>query len=497
MKKISQAKRNASALRREANSHTGRNGNALISMEADLYGGGIEPLMPANLTFENLFRAYWGKKQGAERFEQARDLSESSEFFSTIIYLKEIFFNDGLNFGEQRRGYSGGNSKLATWLKKQTAAADEEKQYDFARVVNDAWREWLICDNIVAFWQENKLGRGSLPVVTILDCELCDYKNAFGAETLKIKVPKVTLDSDELNRLAGKGLDQRYLDAIKNGKSLTLDESKGERFRVLTREKLGRGLGTPRVGQVLNDLSVMDLFGIGNWSAASMMKDVIRQVVKGHQIKQGPLAGQAMHFIKKKDADNFKKALRNKRGAFDVFTNFDVEVKFPFIDPKYFDAKKFEGTLSRLENWAGPLGKLMLAGQQSPFLMDMFGTEGRRQRQLVADFLAGIFNDPSFLGEANNPPKDLIPQWNPRSFTIQKMLIELARFAYTDGLVSPQTAREWLDLDDKEEGDRLEQAGKKPKRFTPVFEAKQGMVAGSNKGGRPVESPTGTPAEAS
>jgi hypothetical protein len=478
MRKISQARRAAGQRNGELNAHRDRNQNRLIAMEAaDLYGGTIDPLMPANLTFEMVFGALWGRKKGARQYKQARELSTSSDFFGATIYLKEIFFNDGFSFGEDK------NTKLKKWLREQG--------YDFARIVNDAWQEWLTCDNVVAFWQQREKQSDGLPIVTILDCEICDYKNAFGFETLTLQLPKVNFSAEELSRMSAKGLDKRYLDAIKDGKKLVLDESNGERFKVLTRAKLGKGLAPPRVGLVLQQLSVMELFGIGDWAAASMMKKVMRQFQKGHEIKAGPLAGQPTHFLKVKEAKQILNAQKNKDGAYDSVTNFDMNTKFPFIDPRYFDAKKFEGTLARLERWAGPVGRILLAGQsQSPYLMDAFETEGKRQRRLIGDFLAAIFRDESFVGN-NPPPVDLVPRWNQRSFTPAKMLIEMGRFLYSDGLLSGPTAREWFELDDKEEGDLQEKAAKKRQRYTPPFEAKQGMVAGSTKGGRPVESPTG------
>jgi len=487
-KKISQARRAAGMRAEELNGHRGRGaGKRLVAMEAaDILGGTIEPLMPANLMFENIYAALFGRKQGKEQFKQARQLAESSDFLSSIIYLKELFFNDSFSFGENN------NTKLKNWLRAQA--------YDFSRVVNDAWQEWLVCDNVVAFWQAagESDGKGQLPVVTILDCEICEYKNAFGMEMLTLSVPKLGLSSAELARLKASGLDNRYVEAISGGKKLLLDKTEGDRFKVLTRAKVGKGLAAPRVGSVLTQIGAMDLLGIGDWAAASMMKKVIRQFKKGHEITAGPLAGQPIHFLKKKESDQIKNANKNKDGAYDSVTNFDVNIGYPFMDPNYFTIKKMEGTLSRLERWAGPIGRLLLAGPtQSPYLMDAFETEGRRQRKLISDFLASIFSDESFIGNAD-PPVDLVPRWSPVTFTSKKNLIELSRFAQPNGIASPQTTREWLGLNDKEEGDRLVTANKNKQRFTPPFEAKQGIVSGTGpKGGRPTETPSGVPAEQS
>lgn len=453
-------------------------------MDASVYGGGaIEPLMPANLSFDNIFRAFWQRKKGSLQYKQARELAETSDFFASMIYLKNTFFNDDFNFGQSGQP----TDKLSKWLKEQN--------YDFDRVVNDAWLEWLTCDNVVAFWVRAD-DQTELPVVTILDCEICDYKNAFGAESLTIKVPKVTLKNAEMKRLSDNGLSERYLDALKKGEELTLDESQGEFFKVLTRAKLGKGLAPPRIGSVLTQLSTMELFGVGDWAAASQMKKVVRQIVKGHDIRNGPLAGQAIHFIKAKESKQIRDNLAKKDGAFDAVTNFDVGFKFPFIDPKYFDDAKFEGTLARLERWAGPLAIMLGDPTTVPMLVDFFETEGTHNRKLVGDFLASIFADENFIGDAS-PPSDLVPQWNPDSFTTSKMMLETLRMGTSSGLMSHQTGRKRMGLNDKTEGDNMEAAGKKPKRYTPPFEAKQGIVSGESKGGRPPKGPTGEPADPS
>lgn len=477
MKRLSQAAKAARQVRADL---AGRNGKTLVSMEAGLLGGTIEPLMPANLTFQNVFRSFWRNKKGAEQFKLVRTVAESSEFFSSMIYLKEIFFNDRFSFGEAN------NKKTAKWLKEQG--------YDFNRVVNDTWREWLTCDNVVAFWVEQDEG---LPIVTILDCELCDYKNAFGAETLKLKIPQVTLKSEELAQLKARGLPERYIDAIKNGRELTLDPDQGEHFRVLTRAKLGKGLDKPRVDSVLLALSTMELFGIGDWAAAEQMKKVMRQISSGHSITNGPLAGQAMHFLKTKTANQIKAQLKGKDGAFDMVTNFDILVKYPFLDPKYFDAAKMKGTIERLQRWAGPLAMMLGNPQMIPNLIDLFETEGRSQRDRVSKFLGSIFSDETFLGKVKlTSGAELVPQWNPHTFTTQKMLNEIVRLGYSNGLISPQSARGMLEMDNDVEGDLMEEAATKPKRYRPMFEAKQGLVAGANKGGRPQDNPATPPGEA-
>lgn len=445
----------------------------------------ITPLLPANLAFENVYRAFWNRKSGPLQFEQARSVAGTSDFLLGVFYLKEVFFNDAFRFlGTSPSPYKvGPDAKLSAWVREQ--------EYPFARVVSDVFQEWLVCDNVVAYWTKND-GK-ELPPITILDCEVCDYRNAFGKESLKLKVAKVTLGDEE-----AAGLPPRIANALKKGEDLKLDEGEGDRFKVLTRAKLGKGLGRPRMGGILLQLSTMELLGVADWAGAFQHKKVMRQFKKGHETRYGARNGSSANFIKAADAKAIHAANKGKDGAYDTVTNFDVDVKYPHFPTEFFDTKKYDGTLRRLEAWAGPLAAIMKQGQVNPLLFDLFAQEGRRCREQVGGYLDSIFNHPDFLGKAK-PPSPLLCQWNPRSFTSLKMMMELVRLAGGSGYMSPQTARECLDLDDRMEGDLMAAAHGKKKRYTPPFEAKQGMAgnAAPKAGGRPSGSPhpTGGPQE--
>lgn len=443
----------------------------------------ITPLLPANLAFENVYARFWGRKKGSEQFSQVREIAPTSDFLTPILYLKELFFNDAFRFLGTAPGFilDGPDPGLSKWVRDQG--------YDFRRVVNDVFAEWLLCDNVVAFWSENT--DRELPPITILDCEACEYSNLFGRETLKIKVAKVTLAEGD-----AQGMDARIAKALRTGEDLALD-AKGDRFKVLTRAKMGKGLGSPRIGAILQQLSTMELLGVADWAGAFQHKKVLRMFKKGHETRYGTRAGSSANFIKASDQKAIAAANKGKDGPYDTTANFDTKVEYPFFPTQFFDAKKYEGTLRRLETWAGPIAGMLQQGQVNPLLLDMFAQEGRRCREQVGDFLNSIFNHPDFLGKAK-PTSPLVCRWNPRSFTSFKMMMELVRLGSGNGLMSPQTARECLELDDKVEGDLMEASHKKKKRYTPPFEAKQGMAGGARGGGRPNEAthPAGGPQEA-
>ena len=285
---------------------------------------------------------------------------------------------------------------------------------------------------------------------------------------------------------------------------MTIDSRQGEYFKVLTREKLGNGLGVPRLKQIITQISTYDLLQLADWSGAFQSKTLIRQFKKGHLIQSGEQAGKSTHFVTKAQAKNILAAIKNKTGAFDLVSNFDLEIVYSFLSAAFFDVKKYAGVVEQMELWAGPAALMRRGGNVSPNLMDMFRAEGMADRRLVGMFIESILNDPNYCpGDAKSGAAggDLQVKFNGRTFLNTKMLLEWIRLGVSNGLAAPQTCTEALGLDTEEEGDLMVEAAKKPKRYTPVFEAKQGMSGPGGGvpavGGRPSDKPGAeTPAAA-
>ena len=406
-------------------------------------------------------------------------------FVQWLVAARLSFYNAGFTLGS-----ATGQKATADWLKQRSA-------YPFARLARDVWKEYQICSNVVAFWKQNKADDTSriagLPRVTIFDCDRVDYTNDFGVEIVSYTPIRRKLTPEEKRALG-----PRYADAIENGKKITLDPRLGEMSKVLSTAKSGYGLAMPRWRAIMDDLAILDLLKIGDWNGAWARKKLLRHGKKGHDVVgHGPLAGQPVYFFRPEFGKKLTKLLNDTPGFSELMTNFDLDLSYNFLSADFFENKVYAAVELRLDRWAGPLGMMMREGTTpSPYLMPIFKAEGTAEREIVGDFLADILNDPSFVGKEKAPSQRIIPQWDDTVFFNEKMLLGWFQFAYQNGLMSPQTCRRFLALSDEGETESLTDAHTRADDYTPVFEAKQGLLSevaggqqasrtGAAEGGRP------------
>ena len=237
-----------------------------------------------------------------------------------------------------------------------------------------------------------------------------------------------------------------------------------------------------------------------------------------------------MHFLKAAERDLILKGLSGKAGAYDIITNFNVTVKYPTleVDPKFLDPKKFEGVMNRLMQWVGPLGLLFKReqGRALDDIIPVLDAELDFHRGFVKDMLEEVFNDPAFKGEADDggeiperranreiggpgepPPgtEEGVPlnakitvSFSGLTLVTFKNLLNYITVGVTNGVMSPQTARTGLRLNEEQENANMVKAHATPANYTPVFEAKQGLLqdpgdqepdgSGGGGGGAPAQS---------
>jgi len=400
-------------------------------------------------------------------FEKCRQERQRGGFVNMLLHFKQLVFTDGMRF-------AFGNEP--TPAQEKWLARNESFLFE---VAEDFINEWLLCDNAAILWKSSD----GLPEVMIPDCEKLTYSTVLGVESLKMKLPKMILTSKQKSELG-----DRYTKAVESGASIEWGDETVEHFVVRTRGKMGAGLHMPRLYSIFQELSAMELLRKGDWNAAWRAKDVIRQYKRGHEIKQGPLAGQPIHFLKTKQAEKIRKEMRNKEGVFDLVTNFDSFVEFAFLDPKVFDDVRTKGLMRRVREWAGPLALLLCEANStpSPEWMSLLQTEGLHERGIYKRTLDGVLNDPSFFRGSDKIKGRLSVEFNPNTFISLKLLLEKVRLAGGNAWASPQTAREELGYDNRVESTRMKAAGQNRESFTPPFEAKQGLV-NDPQGGRPEE----------
>ncbi len=377
-----------------------------------------------------------------EIFTAARKFCAENEFARGVIAMKKLLFADGM---------------------KLTGRMEDE----LTRASADLWTEWLTCDNCAAAWVKDG---NAAPFVSVPDCEHLKFSDPFGEEALKVRFLQVTLTADQREALG-----TRYADAYAKGSLLTWGTGPGEMFSALKSSavhpsgKAGTGFGLPSIRSVFEPLATHALLSMGDWAAAWTAKDVIRLYRRGHKIDSGNLAGMPLHFMSGKESKLIAAEIAKRSGAWNAIANFDVTIDYPIFDFDYFADEKWKGTARRLLDWAGPVGSL-LRGDVTPEMRKLAHTEAKAHRAAVAGLLRDISLKCGF-GE-------LKVAFCPTTFLTHAEILGAVNSATASALMSPQTARAWLELDSDEESRLMLEAWKDPNKFTPPFEQKQGIVAG-------------------
>jgi hypothetical protein len=423
----------------------------------------LTPLLPANLLDMNAFRAPW-RRSGTDLYRRCRELNMDNDFIEGVNRIKESYFAQGFHVVRN-------TDAVEDFLATDDGAALNRLLHQLS---DDVWSEWLTCEAAVAYWQRPETG--GYPKVTILDCENVEYSYVLGVEKLQVTPAQIKLTKNQKNELGA-----RFADALEKGKPITLDRRKGECWQILKRGKRGSsGLGTPSLKAVMDIISQRELLKIADWAGSWTHKDVIRHIKKGHEITQGSLAGQPIYFLNTPQKNRIIAQNKNKGGAYMVISNFDLNYEFVFFDPKFFDAKKYEGVMAHLTKWAGALGRIYEGGLVSPYLMKMFEQEGLRSRERVSRFIESIVSDPDFAPDMEIP--ELKVAYNPHAFKSAQEILDWVRVA-SNGVASPQTQRRALGLDDATESRLMRKAHEAKADYTPPFEPRQGLLNGGD--GRP------------
>ena len=440
-------------------------------------------------TAEN-YRSLWGlggMAAPATRTVAARcrQLYGANDLVGWYVDTLVAACNDGFRVGIENADGSE-NPEMRKWLEE-----GQGSQFDFAALARDVFLERILCSNAALFWRQPDIGK--LPSVTVLNTEDCEWLNSFGVSMLTVSMAARTL-----TRAQQDALGPRYAGAYEGRPLEVVNGEHGEYFRVITGQKNGAGFRLPRLYQIFLDLSIRDLLRNGDWNAAWMLQNIIRLVRRGHEIKAGPLQGQDIHFLKGKEAKKIKAGLAVNKGTFDMVTNFDLTVTYSHLDPKYLSTDKYQGVTERLNQWFGPLGRMLeQRGAADPDTVKALEVQCMDLRGEVSRLFARMLNHQDFLSGIK-PPLPIQVTWSGNTFTSLKLIMERVRLAQSAGISSTRTAREDLGYDHARESARLQAKHKDPQAVTPAFEQKQGM-AGNGKnaagaGGRPAAAdPSPTP----
>lgn len=417
------------------------------SEAAALHGGGVYGRTEADF-FNNQEKAALPAER-RDQLKSARKWADRHWFISSALELRLAFLNHGLRITS--------DDADPAWI--------DDNEERILKYVEDAWREWLIMDNLASFWRD----AAATPVV--LSAEDCTYSDALGVEQLRVRL---NLQSNELQSLPD-GLRSRYAKG-----EVELSTAYGEHFRVLKRAKVGDGFGAPRMLSVFRSLTQSDSMEAADAVLAHAGRTVIRQHRLGHEIKSGPKAGQPVHFWKKDRASAVEKFFKGKIGLVEFTSNFDHDIQYSVPDSKLYDGKKYEGVLNRLLWWAGPCGFLLLASGVTPYLMPSLRTEAQAERRRMKLHLEAVLN-----AALDAPPGigRLRLSWSNRCFTETRIANEMVKFLTQQGPLSLRTALEEAGFDpDTERARKADEAETDREELLPLFDANHGDEPGRPDG---------------
>lgn len=384
----------------------------------------------------------------------AKDWHRDNWLIEALTATNTSFYNYG--FKVQARSKRD-QKKVKAWTEKTANRAR------LGRFVDSVWEEWHKCDNLVAFWREkNRVTPFLLPA------ENCTYTDAMGLEVLKVKL---NYSENEL-KVAGMNSDdaRRY-----STREIVLDEVRDEYFRVLTRGLRGKGLGVPRLHGCFRTLSQCESMEVGESMLAYGGRLVLRLHKMGFEVKSGSNATkQAEYLWKRSRADAIEGFFKGRQGFAETTAQFDHNISYVWVDPKHYDARKWETIANRLIWWGGPVAFMMMAKGVSPFLLPIFKARVQRERERVGPFLEEIIDGGFDIGAP------VRVSWSNRCFTDTRLAWDMVKALMQQGPLSLTTALQEADFDPEQEAERksAEAAASRDEELLPKFDPNHGQRPG-------------------
>lgn len=382
-------------------------------------------------------------------FTRCRRYAKESSFLVPYLKLKQDFYNYGfeIRVGE---GSTADNKALRSWLDqdiktdaeytdpstKETVKVQQQMTVEEAicKLVSDIWQEWLMLENVVTLWFKSD----SLP--TTVQPEQCTFTDKFGLPVLKYEHG---LTEAEIAMLPEEQ-QARFKEKV-----ILLSYDEGEFFKVLKSGPTGGGFSTPRLYSIFTLMSEVAQKEEGFHAQSYNLLAAPRQHKCGHKIDSGNHAGKPLWFLVgpagKKRADKILEVMKNRRGPFDMPTNFDHEIEFPWPELDRFDDTAWKGTDKRLTNWGGPIAQMLI--NQKVDGLEMLRAPATEERNTIARYARRI------IVEAFKAPDGLNIQltWSDLIFNSPAQAADLLKAAVQNALVSVKTAREQIGYNDAKE----------------------------------------------
>ncbi len=412
------------------------------------------------------------KMKGATQAAICRRFVEGNWFLRSVVPLRHASTIDGFDARDKNGKSMAG-------------------QYDFYSLVSDLLHEDLNTSNVVCIWRKGE----QLPTVTVLDMEVVEYGSIAGIERIIVTYPKDTAMAKDVTDNPASAADYKELlgekvyQACLKGGTVTFVKGREEDewdFEVMVGGKR-RGVFTmPELVSILADLDYLELMGVGDWNLAWFRKDVIRLIKKGYKVTNGQGAGVNSVDIGTKDIKDLGEGTSKINGNANVPANHDTDWSYLTVSPENFDPKQVEAVIERLMQFGGIeavvlLGSFSQQNGAAPSLMRNARTMAFARRGRIENLLRRIFSADEFRKlnwGARATKTTALPikfHWSVKSLYSIAELVELVS-GTNDGTASPQTRREWLDLDNDTEVLRLKAAHADRAGYAPPFEAGQALL---------------------
>jgi hypothetical protein len=426
------------------------------------------------------------QKPRSQVFYMTRNWFERQVFVRQIILLRFAIFNYGFNLNginpfmmpaKPEKEWSGETRRTHEWLSDKWYGIPTHKLV--AQFVRDAWMEWLIQDNVICIWRKRK--SGSRPLV--YPVEQCSYADDFGVERLAF--------AHGLSRsnVEGLKLPRDESSALKQSRDVNLTKTGNESdsnlfdFEVVKRSRFGFGLAWPQIRTLFNTVGAWEALELADWQLCDALRTVYELHKIGHEIKNGPHAGSAAHFLTKKRADAVRKQIAHNQQTLAavkrLIVNFDHAVEYPRPDPKNFSEVRFEGMFNRLLYWSMPLGQMIFAQSVNPFLMPFLKAQAANERQFMSEFIQTV------LVKTLGAPEQTRPGFCDDVFWDSRLLADILKTGLTTGPLSDETWLTKSGFNPEQERELKDKAVSHPlHQHVPIFDSAHGDQNG-DKGGRP------------
>lgn len=425
--------------------------------------GGEGPGGTRVIELGNILGNIYAPALGREAAKRTRHFCENHWWIRSMLSLKLSFFFSGMRV-------MGATKKQRDWLAKN-------RRMDKLRTFSgDIAREFCSMSNAAATWTDWSKAPWRQDIESIVS-----YGVFAGNRAMTICVPGQ----------AGTAPEEASADWKKHWKSggdVKLDPEKGDHFSVVTDGFSDKGLVQPSVMTALALFCTLEFLNRADWTASFSHGNIIRQVRKGFLLPggSGNNNGSVEKSMSSAQRTKLKKEVGAKTGGQDWVTQHDLEVLFKYLDPQFFDPRKYEGVMKHLRTWAGSLAELQ-DDKPSQYMLTQARAEAAFMRERVAALVSEVLNDGNLLDRTGRPIGDLQIGWSDTQLWDSKMLLERWRFMVGQGAMSVTTLREEAGLDDTLEGDYLEEELTHPARHRPGFEPNQGILSGDGGDGRPQE----------